>query len=149
MGNLKGHGSAWPNRSEYSSDNVTRSINRNVRLPQGFNHAIASPVTWPQINKQNLVQVMVNDFRKFGTTLNQFAGRKLTFKDAILNVIAPVSHRSVDFTESLGVADVITDDKGLSHDDRLADGGVRTIRGRKPRSGYTIWRVHGLQEIWA
>jgi hypothetical protein len=99
----------------WSSDDKTRRVDGIVWQTERRYDAITAPFGGPEMDKQNLIFVMVDDAGKFGAAPNQIAGSELAFEHRILQVVAVAAHGLEDLAEAFVVADVVTDEVGLAH----------------------------------
>ena len=77
--------------------------------------AIAAARRRTQINEQDLIVCRVDDLFECGLQLQQIDRIQLALEDRVLEMIAPVSHRFEDFTQSLIIANVISHQIDLPH----------------------------------
>ena len=111
------------------SNHVARCINRRVRLAKRLDDSLTTTIGGTEVDKQYLVKIVMNDLGQFGSALNQLALAELAFKHAVLQMIAPVAHRLINFAKPLGITNVVGNDIRVSHDVRLADKCAKAVRG--------------------
>ena len=73
--------------------------------------------------------------RQLGPTLSQLALCELAFEHAVLQMIAPISHRLIDFAKPFRVTDIVGNDVGVSHG-WLVSKEQNAVRGLKAVSSY-------------
>jgi len=97
------------------SNHIARRINRRIRLPQRFNDTFATSIGRPKVDEQYLIEIVMDDVVQLAAALNQLAFTELAFEHAVLQVIAPVPHRLIDFAKPLIVTNVIGNDIRMPH----------------------------------
>ena len=111
------------------SDNDTRRADRRVRFADRIDHPFASALGRPQIDKQHLIFVVLDDFTERMPTFGKVDRIKLALEDRILQMLAKVPHRLEDFAKTLVVTDIVSDQIGISHGRVSHKGQARTLLG--------------------
>jgi len=97
-------------------DDDAGGIEMGVGQSDGIDHTFASSVAGSKIDEENLVDIVMDNLSKFLCEDCFFGIGQLTFEDAELEVIPPVSHGSEHFTEPFWFADIVGNDVGIAHD---------------------------------
>lgn len=107
-------------------------------MAERFDDAVPPAFARSEIDEQDLVVGVVDNFGQLSAALQQVGRGELALKDAVLQMIAPVPQRFEDLAESFGIADVIGDDVRVSH--RVGSKGVQ-----KPPVTLTLRRTRWVR----
>ena len=113
-------------------DDDARRVDRGVGLAQRADHPFAAAFGGAEVDEQHLVFVVLDDLTECVSALGQIDRRELALEDRVLRMVAKVSHGLEDLAEAFIVADVVADEKGISHG-RISPWRQTTIHGG---SGY-------------
>jgi hypothetical protein len=115
--------------------NDTWGIDAGVRATEGGDDAVAATFGGTEVDKKDLIPVVVDDAAEFDAKVDQVRGRKLTFEDGVLEVVAKTSHDFEDLAEAFVVGDVVGDEVGGAHGEGLEL--FKQKRRRRARSEWT------------
>jgi hypothetical protein len=91
-------------------------IDNNVWFADRRDHTISARTRRSEIDEQNLIVVVINDFSQFRPECDQFTSRQSAFEHRELQVIAPTAHGLEHVAQPFGVRDVVANDIGIAHD---------------------------------
>ncbi len=94
-----------------------------VGLANGFDQVFAAGGGWAQVDDQDLVFFVVNDLGQFRFAAEQVGLGELALKDAVLQMIAPVSQAAKGVTKTLGITHVVGDQVDASHGEAFSSFG--------------------------
>jgi len=100
---------------ENDSHDNAGGIERGVGLAERGDHAFAASFGGPQIDEEHLVFVMLDQLAEHMAAFGQIDGRELALEDGVLEVVAEIAHGLEDLAQSFIVANIVADEKRISH----------------------------------
>lgn len=97
------------------SDHDARGIHARIGPSESGDDAVASPLGWSQVHKQNLIFIAMNDAGQFGAQQQEVGLTELAFEHRVLYVVSVTSHYFEDLAQPFVVRDIVTDQVGSSH----------------------------------
>lgn len=101
--------------SEARLDDDAWRIQGRIRLTERGDHAVAMPFGRTEVDEEDLVLTVMDQFTKGVPALGEVDGSELAFKDRKLQVIAVVAHGPKNAPKPLVVAHVIANEVGVAH----------------------------------
>jgi hypothetical protein len=101
------------------SDDVARGIEVVVGAAEGGDDALAAAGSGAEIDEEDLVEVVVDDFGELGGELGEVGAGELALEDGVLEVIAPGAHDFEDAAEAFVIGDVVADEVRVAHRARV------------------------------
>lgn len=98
-----------------NSDNETGGVDGGITFTQRGNNAITTSFRRSQFNEEDLVLAMIDNLAQHVAATRQVRRRELAFEDGVLQVISHIPHGFEGFAETFVIADVITDQIGVTH----------------------------------
>lgn len=92
-----------------------RLVDGGVGQAEGRDDAVAAAGGGAEVDEEDLVFVVLDDFAENVPALGEVDGRELALEDRVLQVVAEVAHGLIDPAEAFVVADVVADEIGVSH----------------------------------
>lgn len=86
-----------------------------VGLADGGDVSGGAGVGRAEVDEEDLVLVVVDDFGDFGAAAGEVAWGELALEDGVLEVVAEAAEGAEDFAEALVVGDVVGDEVGVAH----------------------------------
>ncbi len=93
-----------------------RGVDVDVGLAQGADDAFASTLGWTEIDKQDLVLVVMNNIAQFGAKADEIDFPELAFEYRKLQVVSPCFHGLEDLAQTLRIGDVVRNYVGVAHE---------------------------------
>jgi len=93
----------------------TGGVHIRVRLTERSNDAVAAPLCRSEINKQDLISIVVNDGTQFAPQPDEICSGELAFENRILQMIAVTAHSFENLAQSLFVRNVVANQEGFAH----------------------------------
>ncbi len=78
-------------------------------------YPIPAPLRGPEIHKENLVVVVMNNLAQRLAATHQIECRELVLKDRALKMVPKPAHQIEDFPQPLVIRNVVTDQIGAAH----------------------------------
>ena len=111
-----------------TSDDDACSIDVGVGLAHGFDDPFTASFAGPEIDEEDLIEIMMNDLGQERFEFGKFGRCELAFKDAELKMITPIAHGFEDLAETFVIANVVGNDHRVSHDGSSKSGPWKRIR---------------------
>lgn len=100
------------------------------------------------VDEEDLVLGVFDEAIEFNAKLDELAVVELALKDGELEVLPPAKHGFVDFAKALGIANVIGDDVGVTHEFYPRSGrALRFVRASESGCKARKWVARLLREI--
>lgn len=97
------------------SDDEAGWIDADVSFAEGADGAFAAMGDRPEVDKQDLVFAVVDEFVEVGFHLGDFTVIEVALEDRILQVNAVAFAELEDLAQALGIADIVGDDIIAAH----------------------------------
>jgi len=105
----------FSDRARGESNDQARCIHRSVGNAKSFNASFSTAGCRTQVNEEDLIVPVVDDFTEQSTESCKLDRIQLAFEDRILKMITPVTKSSKDLAKAFIVANVVTDQVSRSH----------------------------------
>lgn len=92
-----------------------RGADRRVGLAEGGDHALAAAFGRAEVDEEDLIFVVLDDLAERMPALGEIDRGELALEDRVLQMVAEVAHGLEDLAEPLVVADVVADEKSVTH----------------------------------
>lgn len=98
------------------SDDDAGCCHRGIGLTDRLDQIVAAGGDIPQVDDQDLIFTVMNDFGQLCFESQQIRRREMAFKDAVLEMVTPVAQAFEGVPQPTRVADVVSDQVDAAHE---------------------------------
>jgi hypothetical protein len=96
-------------RDAVKSYDETGCVQGDVGLTERGDDAVAAAFGGAEVDEEDLIVVVVDDFGEFGAAADEVGGREMALEDGELEVVAVAAHGFEDLAKTFVIGDVIAD----------------------------------------